>query len=63
MILNYLNQLILKSIEIFERVLIDHGDIKETFFDEHLASQERVVPFLRKAKRLAKFIDLNNIYF
>ena len=53
----------MKSIEIFERVLIDHGDVKETFFDEHLASQERVVPFLRKAKRLAKFIDLNNIYF
>lgn len=62
-ILNYLNLLILESIKTFEQMLIDQGEIKEAFFDEHLASQERLVPFLRKAKRLAKFIDMNNIYF
>jgi len=62
-ILNYLNLLILESMQLFEKVLIEHGEIKEAFFDEHLASQERLVPFLKKAKRLAKFIDMNNIYF
>jgi len=55
--------LVLESIQTFEKLLIDHGEVKEAFFDEHLASQERLVPFLRKAKRLAKFIDMNNIYF
>lgn len=63
MILNYLNLLVLESIQTFEKLLIDQGEVKEAFFDEHLASQERLVPFLRKAKRLAKFIDMNNIYF
>ena len=34
--MNYLNELILESIDIFEDILIREAKIKVAFFDEHL---------------------------
>ena len=62
-ILNYLNEMIIGAIEKFEALLIKEGNIKEAYFDEHLSHHERVIPFLKKAKRISKFIDMNNIYY
>lgn len=62
-ILNYLNEMVLTSIETFERVLIEKGGIKEAFFDEHFPEHMAKVPWLRKLKRMSKFIDMDNIYF
>lgn len=62
-ILNYLNQLVVEAINRFEQLMIKEAGIKEVWFDEHLSHHERIVPFLRKAKRIAKFIDLDNIYY
>ena len=49
--LNYLNEMILEAIDIFEDLLIRKGNIKVAFFDEHVPYWARQIPFLKKAKR------------
>ena len=49
--MNYLNELILESIDIFEQILIEEAKIKVAFFDEHLPFWARQIPWLKKAKR------------
>lgn len=49
--LNYVNEMILEAIDIFEDLLIRKGNIKEAFFDEHVPFWARQIPFLKKAKR------------
>jgi hypothetical protein len=49
--MNYLNELILEAIDIFEDVLIREAKIKVAFFDEHLPFHARQIPWLKKAKR------------
>mmetsp|Transcript_3204 Transcript_3204/g.5347 ORF Transcript_3204/g.5347 Transcript_3204/m.5347 type:complete len:149 (-) Transcript_3204:478-924(-) len=44
-------------------MLIDKGEIKEVFFDEHFSTHIRRVPMYRKIKRMSKFVDLDSIYF
>jgi hypothetical protein len=61
--LNYLNEMILEAIDIFEDLLIRKGNIKVAFFDEHVPYWARQIPFLKKAKRQSKFINMDNIYF
>jgi len=61
--LNYLNELILEAIDIFEEVLIKEAKIKVAFFDEHLPFWARQIPWLRKAKRQSKFINMDSIYY
>lgn len=51
MFLNYVNEMILESIDTFEDLLIKKGDIKVAFFDEHVPYWARQIPFLKKAKR------------
>ena len=62
-ILNYLNEMILEAIDIFETVLVQKADIKEAFFDEHFPYHIRLIPWYRKAKRMSKFIGMDQIYF
>ena len=63
MIHNYLNELILEAIDIFETVVIEKAGIKEAFFDEHFPYHIRFIPWYRKAKRMSKFIGMDQIYF
>ena len=49
--LNYVNEMILESIDTFEELLVRKGNIKQAFFDEHVPFWARQIPFLFKAKR------------
>jgi len=63
-ILNYLNELILKAITLFEKVMIEKGNIKEAYFTDNIPKLAKVsYPFLVKAYRMRKFIDMDSIYF
>lgn len=62
-ILNYLNELLLEASSVFEEVLIKKANIKEAFFDEHIPFWSRQIPNLKKAKRMVKFINMDNIYY
>jgi len=63
-ILNYLNELVLKAIALFEKVLIDKAPIKEAYFTDNIPKLATVnYPFLVKAYRMRKFIDMDSIYF
>jgi hypothetical protein len=55
--------MILESIDIFEDLLVKKGNIKQAFFDEHVPFWAKQIPFLFKAKRQSKFINMDNIYF
>lgn len=44
-------------------MLIKKAGIKEAFFDEHIPYWSRQIPNLKKAKRMVKFINMDNIYF
>ena len=62
-ILNYLNELLLEASSIFEEMLISKAGIKEAFFDEHIPYWSRQIPNLKKAKRMVKFINMDNVYY
>jgi hypothetical protein len=55
--------MILQAIDTFETLLINKGNIKEVYFTEHLAWWSRINPMLKRARRLSKFINMDNIYF
>lgn len=61
--LNYLNEIILKAYETFEKLMVSDGNIKETYFEEHVPFRLRKIPGLVQAKRMQKFLDMDNIYF
>lgn len=50
--LNYLNELILEAIQTFESLMVEEGDIKDAFFEEHVPYHARKIPHLRVAKRM-----------
>ena len=61
--LNYLNELILAAIQTFETLMVEEGDIKDAFFEEHVPYHARKMPNLRVAKRMQKFLSMDNIYY
>lgn len=61
--LNYLNEVILAAIQTFESLMIDDGEIKDAFFEEHVPYPARKIPDLRIAKRMQKFLGLDSVYF
>lgn len=61
--LNYLNELILEAIQIFETLMVEEGEIKDAFFEEHVPYHARKIPHLRVAKRMQKFLSMDSIYF
>lgn len=61
--MNYLNEIILKAYETFEKLMVSDGNIRETYFEEHVPFRLRKIPGLLQAKRMQKFLDMDNIYF
>ena len=61
--LNYLNELILKAIETFEDLLVKKGGIKDAYFTEHIPKYAKSMPFMYRAYRSKKFIDMDVIYY
>ena len=43
--------------------MVEEGDIKDAFFEEHVPYHARKIPSLRVAKRMQKFISMDNIYY
>ena len=62
-ILNYLNEMILEAIDVFEKMLINKANINEILLDEHFPYHMRLIPWYRQAKRMSKFINMDSIYF
>ena len=63
-ILNYLNELVLKAITLFEKMMIEKANIKEAYFTDNIPKLAKVsYPFLVKAYRMRKFIEMDSIYF
>lgn len=50
--LNYLNEVILAAIQTFESLMVEDGEIKDAFFEEHVPYHARKIPHLRIAKRM-----------
>jgi hypothetical protein len=50
--LNYLNEVILAAIQTFETLMVEDGEIKDAFFEEHVPYHARKIPHLRIAKRM-----------
>lgn len=63
MILNYLNELVLKAIETFEDLLVKEGGIKDAYFTENIPKYAKSMPFMYRAYRSKKFIDMDVIYY
>ena len=62
--MNYLNEMILKAITLFEKILVDKAKIKDAYFTDNIPKLAKVsYPFLVKAYRMRKFIDMDSIYF
>jgi len=61
--LNYLNELILAAAQTFETLMVEEGDIKDAFFEEHVPFLQRKIPHLRVAKRIQKFLNMDSVYF
>ena len=61
--MNYINELILKAIETFEDLLVREGGIKDAYFTEHIPKLAKSMPFMYRAYRSRKFIDMDQIYF
>jgi len=58
-ILNYINELILKAIELFEDLLVKEGGINDAFFTEHIPKLAKSMDFMYRAYRSRKFIDMD----
>lgn len=58
-ILNYINELILKAIETFEDLLVREAGIKDAYFTEHIPKLAKSMPFMYRAYRSRKFIDMD----
>lgn len=43
--------------------MVDDGEIKDAFFEEHVPYHARKIPHLRVAKRMQKFLSMDSIYF
>jgi hypothetical protein len=62
-ILNYINELILKAIETFEDLLVKQGGINDAYFTEGISKLAKSMPFMYRAYRSRKFIDMDQIYY
>jgi hypothetical protein len=62
-ILNYINELILKAIETFEDLLVKQGGIVDAYFTEGISKLAKSMPFMYRAYRSRKFIDMDQIYY
>jgi hypothetical protein len=58
-ILNYINELILKAIETFEDFLVKEAGIKDAYFTEYIPKLAKSMPFMYRAYRSRKFIDMD----
>jgi len=58
-ILNYINELILKAIETFEDMLVAKGGIVDAYFTEAISKLAKSMPFMYRAYRSRKFIDMD----
>lgn len=43
--------------------MVEKGDIKDAFFEEHVPYHARKFPNLRVAKRIQKILSMDSIYF
>ena len=41
--------------------MVEEGEIKDAFFEEHVPYHARKIPFLRIAKRMQKFLSLDSV--
>jgi len=62
--LNYLNELVIHGAQLFEKVLIERAGVRQAYFTQVVGKhEERNLPFMAKALRAARFLDLDSIYF
>lgn len=58
-----MNEVILAAIQTFETLMVDDGEIKDAFFEEHVPYHARKIPHLRVAKRMQKFMGMDSVYY
>lgn len=55
--------MMLSAFKTFETMLLEKAHIREAWFSDHIPKLMKDVPYLNEAKRMYKWLDMDNIYF